>query len=86
MKTALGPNSARFSHLQEQIKSANYTIGRRIDHQSTPFLLRNELFLRTALLLALVGVGQPWIGCKQGSQPLQLEQHAVDAALQLVRL
>ena len=42
VKTALGPNSARFSHLQEQIKSANYTIGRRIDHQSTPSLLRDE--------------------------------------------
>ena len=27
---------------KEQIKSANYTIGRRIDHQSTPLLLRNE--------------------------------------------
>ena len=27
---------------KEQIKSANYTIGRRIDHQSTPFLLRDE--------------------------------------------
>jgi hypothetical protein len=31
----------------------------------------------------LVGVGQPWIDCKPGSQPLQLE-HAVDAALRLV--
>ena len=27
---------------KEQIKSANYTIGRRIDHQSTPLLLRDE--------------------------------------------
>ena len=32
-----------------------------------------------------MGVGQPWIGCKPGSQPLQLEQHAVDATLQLVQ-
>ena len=31
----------------------------------------------------MVGVGQPWIDCKPGSQPLQLE-HAVDAALRLV--
>ena len=38
----LGAKLARLSHLQEQIKSANYTIGRRIDHQSTPLLLRDE--------------------------------------------
>jgi len=30
------------SFCKEQIKSANYTIGRRIDHQSTPSLLRDE--------------------------------------------